>query len=80
MRVSEKRGKARLPSLSLHIVDARGREKQQVAIGEMLRVQVRMSDENTYGIFVRNLVARDGTGYNNLTLIDQTGYVLQSPN
>ena len=71
--MTEKRGKAKLPQLSLHIVDARGAETEQVAIGEILRVQVRMSDENTYGIFVRNLVAKDGGGYNNLTLIDQTG-------
>lgn len=71
--MTEKRGKARLPALTLHIVDTRGRDKEQVAIGEMLRVQVRMSDEATYGIFVRNLVAKDGSGYNNLTLIDQTG-------
>ncbi|KAI1289604.1 hypothetical protein HDE_09141 [Halotydeus destructor] len=73
VRVTEKRGRAHLPSLSLHVVDGRGQELDQVAIGEILRVQVRMSDENTYGIFVRNLVARDGQGASNLTLIDQTG-------
>uniref|UniRef100_T1K7E8 ZP domain-containing protein n=2 Tax=Tetranychus urticae TaxID=32264 RepID=T1K7E8_TETUR len=37
-----------------------------------------MSDEDTYGIFVRNLVAKDETGNNNLTLIDQTGCPVES--
>ncbi|GBM93859.1 hypothetical protein AVEN_243180-1 [Araneus ventricosus] len=67
------RGKPSLPDLSLHIVDMKGEERETVALGELLRVQVRMSDEDTYGIFVRNLVAKDGSGGNNLTLIDNTG-------
>ncbi|XP_054706608.1 uncharacterized protein LOC129216418 [Uloborus diversus] len=67
------RGSPALPDLSLHIVDMQGQERETVALGEILRVQVRMSDENTYGIFVRNLVAKDGSGGNNLTLIDNTG-------
>ncbi|XP_022257286.1 uncharacterized protein LOC111089311 [Limulus polyphemus] len=32
-----------------------------------------MTDEDTYGIFLRNLVAKDGSGTNNITLIDKTG-------
>ncbi|GIY83635.1 uncharacterized protein CEXT_170001 [Caerostris extrusa] len=67
------RGKPSLPDLSLHIVDMKGEERETVSLGELLRVQVRMSDEDTYGIFVRNLVAKDGSGGNNLTLIDNTG-------
>ncbi|GFQ99269.1 uncharacterized protein TNCT_265771 [Trichonephila clavata] len=67
------RGKPSLPDLTLHIVDMKGEERETVSLGELLRVQVRMSDEDTYGIFVRNLVAKDGSGGNNLTLIDNTG-------
>ncbi|XP_015913359.1 uncharacterized protein [Parasteatoda tepidariorum] len=67
------RGSPSLPDLSLHIVDMKGEEREAVSLGELLRVQVRMSDEDTYGIFVRNLVAKDGSGGNNLTLIDNTG-------
>ncbi|XP_035206202.1 uncharacterized protein LOC118181224 isoform X2 [Stegodyphus dumicola] len=67
------RGSPALPDLSLHIVDMEGQERDTVSLGELLRVQVRMSDEDTYGIFVRNLVAKDGIGGNNLTLIDNTG-------
>ncbi|KAG8201938.1 hypothetical protein JTE90_027414 [Oedothorax gibbosus] len=67
------RGSPSLPDLSLHIVDMKGEERETVSLGELLRVQVRMSDEDTYGIFVRNLVAKDGSGGNNLTLIDNTG-------
>ncbi|XP_067118424.1 uncharacterized protein [Centruroides vittatus] len=67
------RGSPNLPDLSLHIVDMKGQERETVSLGELLRVQVRMSNEDTYGIFVRNLVAKDGSGGNNLTLIDNTG-------
>ncbi|XP_077550168.1 uncharacterized protein LOC144163204 isoform X2 [Haemaphysalis longicornis] len=67
------RGKPPLPELSLHILDMRGNERESVSLGELVRVQVRMSEEDTYGIFIKNLVARDGTGSTNLTLIDKTG-------
>ncbi|XP_042145209.1 uncharacterized protein LOC8025447 [Ixodes scapularis] len=67
------RGKPPLPELSLHILDMRGNERDSVSLGELVRVQVRMSEEDTYGIFVKNLIARDGTGSTNLTLIDKTG-------
>ncbi|KFM57155.1 hypothetical protein X975_21513, partial [Stegodyphus mimosarum] len=39
------RGSPALPDLSLHIVDMEGQERDTVALGELLRVQVRMSDE-----------------------------------
>ncbi|GFT19875.1 hypothetical protein TNCV_4993131 [Trichonephila clavipes] len=39
------RGKPSLPDLSLHIVDMKGEERESVSLGELLRVQVRMSDE-----------------------------------
>ncbi|XP_070381269.1 uncharacterized protein [Dermacentor albipictus] len=67
------RGKPPLPELSLHILDMRGNERESVSLGELVRVQVRMSEEDTYGIFIKNLIARDGTGSTNLTLIDKTG-------
>lgn len=39
------RGTAKLPDLSLHIVDIDGSDINEVALGDTLRVQVRMSDE-----------------------------------
>ena len=94
------RGTAKLPDLSLHIVDIKGDDINEVSLGDTLRVQVRMSDEGintsiitnrlanisnkfkwysfaaTFGIFVRNLIAKDGLGgTNNLTLIDNSGFV-----
>lgn len=39
------RGTAKLPDLSLHIVDIDGQDINEVALGDLLRVQVRMSDE-----------------------------------
>lgn len=69
------KGTAKLPELSLHVVDYLGRDIDEVTIGDMLRVQIRMSDEATYGIFVRNLIARDNFNQtNNFTLIDSKGY------
>lgn len=88
------RSAAKLPDLSLHIVDENGKERDQFALGEMLKVQIRMSDESklriayylcllpsittllidTYGIFIRNLIAKDGQDRrDNLTLIDNRG-------
>lgn len=72
-RTDQSRGKPPLPELSLHILDMRGNERESVSLGELVRVQVRMSKEDTYGIFVKNLIARDGTGSTNLTLIDKSG-------
>lgn len=70
------KGTAQLPDLSLHVVDIRGRDINEVSIGDVLRVQIRMSDEATYGIFVRNLIARDSFNQtNNFTLIDGKGQV-----
>ncbi|XP_022249911.1 uncharacterized protein LOC106466227 [Limulus polyphemus] len=68
-----KRGKPPLPVLSLHIMDIQGRERKTFSIGELLKLQVRMSDDDTYGIFLRNLIAKDPAGANNLTLIDNSG-------
>ena len=71
------KGTAKLPELSLHIVDYQGRDIDEVSIGDILKVQVRMSDENTYGIFLRNLIAKDNYNFtNNFTLIDSKGFVL----
>ena len=68
------RGHAELPELSLHVVDAKGNDIEEVNVGDLLRVQVKMSDEDTYGIFVRNLIARDSANPgNNFTLIDNKG-------
>lgn len=68
------KGNAKLPKLSLHVVDGKGREIDEVGIGDILRLQVLMSDEDTYGIFVRNLIARDSFNHtNNMTLIDSKG-------
>ena len=70
------KGTAQLPDLSLHVVDYHGRDIDEVSIGDVLRVQIRMSDEATYGIFVRNLIARDSFNQtNNFTLIDGKGQV-----
>ena len=68
------KGTAELPDLSLHVVDYHGRDIDEVTIGDLLRVQIRMSNEETYGIFVRNLVAKDSSNKtNNITLIDNKG-------
>ncbi|XP_017461558.1 PREDICTED: uncharacterized protein LOC108354892, partial [Rhagoletis zephyria] len=68
------KGAAELPDLSLHVVDYHGRDIDEVTIGDLLRVQIRMSNEETYGIFVRNLVAKDSSNKtNNITLIDNKG-------
>lgn len=68
------KGSALMPNLTLHVVDGKGREIDEVSIGDLLRLQVRMSDEDTYGIFVRNLIARDSFNQsNNVTLIDNKG-------
>ena len=71
---------AKLPEVSLHITDRKGLEKDLFTIGEQLKVQVRMSDESVYGIFVRNIVARggrvEGRSVDNdtsLILIDKSG-------
>ena len=73
---------AKLPDVSLRITDARGLEKDLFTIGEPLKVQVRMSDESVYGIFVRNIVARNGRlgegrsadgNESSLVLIDKSG-------
>lgn len=44
--VEERKLTAPLPGLSLHIVDSKGLEKDIFSLGEVLRVQVRMSDES----------------------------------
>lgn len=68
------KGTAELPDLSLHVVDYHGRDIDEVTIGDLLRVQIRMSNEDTYGIFVRNLIAKDSSNKtNNITLIDNKG-------
>ncbi|KAH9421001.1 hypothetical protein DERP_001442 [Dermatophagoides pteronyssinus] len=68
------KGTAKLPELSLHLVDQMGKDIDEVSIGDILRVQIRMSDEDTYGIFVRNLIAKDDQNpNNNFTLIDNKG-------
>nr|XP_046914659.1 uncharacterized protein LOC124495350 isoform X2 [Dermatophagoides farinae] len=68
------KGTAKLPELSLHLVDEMGKDIDEVSIGDILRVQIRMSDEDTYGIFVRNLIAKDNQdSNNNFTLIDNKG-------
>ncbi|XP_074595259.1 uncharacterized protein LOC141850520 [Brevipalpus obovatus] len=77
-KTDHKRNSPTLPDLSLHILDQEGSEKDVVSLGELLRVQVRMSDEDTYGIFVRNLIAKDKTGSNNLTLIDHHGCPIEA--
>lgn len=79
----EKRIKAtaKLPEVSLHITDRKGLERDLFTIGEQLKVQVRMSDESVYGIFVRNIVARNGRAEagrsidnnSSLILIDKSG-------
>lgn len=70
------KGTAKLPELSLHLVDEMGKDIDEVSIGDILRVQIRMSDEDTYGIFVRNLIAKDNQdSNNNFTLIDNKGFV-----
>lgn len=46
--VEERKLTAPLPGLSLHIVDAKGSEKNVFSLGEILRVQVRMSDESKF--------------------------------
>ncbi|XP_064477427.1 uncharacterized protein LOC135391203 [Ornithodoros turicata] len=72
-KTDSSKGKPNLPDLSLHILDMRGNERDSVSLGELLKVQVRMSEEDTYGIFIRNLIAKDGIGSTNLTLIDNSG-------
>ncbi|KAI2809579.1 hypothetical protein BLOT_000728 [Blomia tropicalis] len=72
------KGSAKLPELSLHVVDSLGEDIDEVSIGDLLRVQIRMSDETTYGIFVRNLIAKDiSNRTNNFTLIDNKGCPVQ---
>ena len=72
------KGSAKLPELSLHVVDSLGQDIDEVSIGDLLRVQIRMSDETTYGIFVRNLIAKDiSNRTNNFTLIDNKGCPVQ---
>ena len=46
------RGTAKLPDLSLHIVDINGDDINEVALGETLRVQVRMSDEGIHPFLI----------------------------
>lgn len=54
-------------------MDINGLDRSEVSLGELLKVQVKLSDEDTYGVFIRNLIAKDEFGFNNLTLIDKTG-------
>ncbi|GAB6033195.1 hypothetical protein CHUAL_012802 [Chamberlinius hualienensis] len=67
------RGRASPPKLTMRILDSKGRDKTSVKLGEPLTVQVSVPDESAYGIFVRNMVATDGTGHSNVTLIDSKG-------
>ena len=73
------RSSADLPDLSLHVMDINGMDRSEVSLGELLKVQVKLSDEDTYGVFIRNLIAKDGDfGLNNLTLIDKFGCPVQT--
>ena len=54
-------------------MDVHGQDRSEVSLGELLKVQVKLSDEDTYGVFIRNLIAKDEFGFNNLTLIDKSG-------
>lgn len=49
--MEERKLTAPLPGLSLHIVDSKGLEKDIFSLGEILRVQVRMSDESRFYSF-----------------------------
>lgn len=71
------RSSADLPDLSLHVMDIQGRDRSEVSLGELLKVQIKLSDEDTYGVFIRNLIAKDEFG-NNLTLIDKIGCPVQT--
>lgn len=44
-KTDHERSSPMLPDLSLHIVDLKGSDKDVVDLGELLKVQVRMSDE-----------------------------------
>ena len=50
------RGTAKLPDLSLHIVDIDGQDINEVALGDTLRVQVRMSDEGNIQYYSTTIV------------------------
>lgn len=60
-------------------MDINGQDRSEVSLGELLKVQVKLSDEDTYGVFIRNLIAKDEFGFNNLTLIDKTGCPSKMP-
>lgn len=47
-KTDDERSSPNLPALSLHIVDLKGSDKDVVDLGELLKVQVRMSDEGKY--------------------------------
>lgn len=49
-----------------------GREKDSFALGEVLKVQVKLANESVYGIFVRNIIASNGQK-DHVTLIDRHG-------
>lgn len=59
-------------------MDINGLDRSEVSLGELLKVQVKLSQQDTYGVFIRNLIAKDEFGFNNLTLIDKTGCPVQS--
>lgn len=54
-----------LPDLSFHIMDLKGTDKEVVNLGELLRVQVRMSDEGKLirqrkmTIYLKNVSSND---------------------
>lgn len=53
--MEERKLTAPLPGLSLHIVDSKGSEKDIFSLGEILRVQVRMSDESKFLLYENDL-------------------------
>jgi len=62
------------PNVSLAITDSRAQEITQAKVGDLLTLRFVITDEKSpYGIFVRELVAMDGSDTGEIVLIDEEG-------
>ncbi|KAI1289639.1 hypothetical protein HDE_09128 [Halotydeus destructor] len=62
------------PNITILISDSEGNDITQARVGDLLKLKFVITDEDSpYGIFVRDLVALDGSDTNEIVLIDENG-------
>ncbi|KAI1292484.1 hypothetical protein HDE_06924 [Halotydeus destructor] len=62
------------PNITIVISDSTGQDVSQAKVGELLKLKFVITDpDSPYGLFVRDLVALDGSDTNEIVLIDENG-------